>query len=424
MKNSRTGIVPRSALLITLITLLPGISLGLTDLIILREVGSCSPGIRAVDVGNNAGPGLDWGLKPDGSEMIFFTGSEYSNGGDLWEVDPTTGAASILFQDGRAWQDVACAPDGMQLYLKDNTDYPDAQSYLYSLELTGLLNRSTTWTNNRNGDLSFFHMVTEVYPVWGAPSDIVVATRFGALRQVVCGFSGREAWAPTFDPVSEDHLYYSLDPDRYGSEWGRIMRMPLDGSDCPGTLIYMPAVHEDLGGLSIAPDGSRLAFVRSPFTGGPRELVVAELDPVTREITSLCVPITEADNQWTLYAWTAFSPDSSDLVILGEPNGFSAVHDDEVPPADAMSIGIAPNPFNPATTISFTVPVAGHGHLAVFNLRGEMVRVLAEGEMAEGPNQVVWNGLDQHGNRVASGPYIIRLETNAGVRTGKLTVLK
>lgn len=407
-----------------LFTLLPGISQGFTDLIILREVGSCSPGFRTIDVGNNAGSGLDWGLNPDGSERIFFTGSEYSNGGNLWEVDPTTGTASILYQDGRAWEDVACSPDGMQLFLKDNTGYPEAQGYLYSLELLGLLDRSTSWTNNRHGDLSHYHMATEVYPVWGGTSDIAVSTRFGALRQAVCGFSTREAWDPTFDPVSEDHLYYFVDPDRYGAQWSRIMRMPIDGSDCPGTLIYMPDVHEDISGLSISPDGSRLAFVRSPFTGGPRELVVAELDPVTREIASLCVPITEADNQWTLYAWTAFSPDSSDLVILGEPNGFSAVHDDELPPADAMSIGIAPNPFNPATTISYTVPLAGRGHLAVFNLRGELVRVLVEGEMASGPDQVVWNGQDQHGNRVASGPYIIRLETKAGVRTGKLTVLK
>ena len=72
----------------------------------------------------------------------------------------------------------------------------------------------------------------------------------------------------------------------------------------------------------------------------------------------------------------------------------------------------APNPFNAATVIRFQIP-AGREHepveLVVFNLSGQLVRVLAEGTFAVGERRLVWDGRDERGADLASGVYLCRL---------------
>jgi hypothetical protein len=84
-----------------------------------------------------------------------------------------------------------------------------------------------------------------------------------------------------------------------------------------------------------------------------------------------------------------------------------------------------PNPFNPATTIRFDVPVGGaHTTLAVYDVSGRLVRVLVDKHMAEGTYREDWDGSDANGNAVASGVYFYRLDAPAFVRTRKMVILK
>ena len=83
-----------------------------------------------------------------------------------------------------------------------------------------------------------------------------------------------------------------------------------------------------------------------------------------------------------------------------------------------------PNPFNPTTTITFAVPKAGDVTLAIYNLRGRLVRTLAEGPLAAGQHKVVWDGNDSRGLRVASGIYVYRLEANEFVESKKLILAR
>ena len=71
--------------------------------------------------------------------------------------------------------------------------------------------------------------------------------------------------------------------------------------------------------------------------------------------------------------------------------------------------GAAPNPFNPMTTLHFSLPVAGHAELKLFDVQGRLVRTLVDGQLRAGPGQVRWDGRDQGGRRVASGTYYARL---------------
>ncbi len=65
-----------------------------------------------------------------------------------------------------------------------------------------------------------------------------------------------------------------------------------------------------------------------------------------------------------------------------------------------------PNPFNPSTNISFEMHVAGEASLKIFNIRGETVTTLAQGNIQPGNYQVTWDGKDSNGQIVAAGNYI------------------
>ena len=82
-----------------------------------------------------------------------------------------------------------------------------------------------------------------------------------------------------------------------------------------------------------------------------------------------------------------------------------------------------PNPFNPETSIDFSVPTGGRQvRLEIFDILGQRVAVLFDGEMAAGKHRLHWRGLDREGRPVASGIYIYRLQSGA-LRMAKRMVL-
>jgi hypothetical protein len=78
-----------------------------------------------------------------------------------------------------------------------------------------------------------------------------------------------------------------------------------------------------------------------------------------------------------------------------------------------------PNPFNPSTAIHFAMPTAGRVRLAIYNLRGELVRTPVDGERAAGYHRVTFNA-----RGLASGTYFYRLESGDFVSTRKMILQK
>ncbi len=83
-----------------------------------------------------------------------------------------------------------------------------------------------------------------------------------------------------------------------------------------------------------------------------------------------------------------------------------------------------PNPFNPETTISFDMPVTGHANLSVYNVKGQLVKTLADGKLGYGKQSFVWNGTDNSGQNVTSGLYFYRLTANGSTETKKMMLMK
>ncbi len=90
-----------------------------------------------------------------------------------------------------------------------------------------------------------------------------------------------------------------------------------------------------------------------------------------------------------------------------------------------MSLGPnAPNPFNPLTTLNFSLPVADSIQLEVYDLRGLRVDTVVQGYYSAGNHSVLWDGKDAQGQAVASGTYFARLSNTKHAVTRKIMLVR
>jgi subtilisin-like proprotein convertase family protein len=115
-------------------------------------------------------------------------------------------------------------------------------------------------------------------------------------------------------------------------------------------------------------------------------------------------------NQWCLRLTSA--ADLSGWAEGGTPSVALALH------------GNTPNPFNPRTKISFSIPQPMEVELAIFNLQGRRVAMLVSGLMPAGRQDVFWDGKDGSGQTVSSGLYVYRFKAGDFVQTRKMTLMK
>jgi flagellar hook assembly protein FlgD len=86
----------------------------------------------------------------------------------------------------------------------------------------------------------------------------------------------------------------------------------------------------------------------------------------------------------------------------------------------------SPNPFNPETTISFEL-TSGHNEnieLAIYNLKGQIVKQLVNENLSAGSHSYRWNGRDDNHKPVASGVYFYKLQVDGNQKTKKMLLLK
>ncbi len=84
-----------------------------------------------------------------------------------------------------------------------------------------------------------------------------------------------------------------------------------------------------------------------------------------------------------------------------------------------------PNPFNPSTTIKFSIQNDSRIELSVFNIKGQKIRTLIQNELMKGNHSTIWNGNDDSENSVSSGIYLYKLNVNGKAETmNKCLLLK
>jgi hypothetical protein len=83
-----------------------------------------------------------------------------------------------------------------------------------------------------------------------------------------------------------------------------------------------------------------------------------------------------------------------------------------------------PNPFNPATVVEFKIPQPAKVSLKIYNILGQLVRVLVDEEKIAGTYTVYWDGNDQKGDPVSSGIYFYKLNAGDLTEVKKMVLLK
>lgn len=181
---------------------------------------------------------------------------------------------------------------------------------------------------------------------------------------------------------------------------------------------------------AVSPDGEWLLF-----TGSFKEEANKWLD-------GLCVYNLKSGESFKAFPRAEFamtrakwSPDGKNIVytvagkriymITFQPTPFwkpTAVN--EQAPSEFSLQGNYPNPFNPSTTIEFSLPASGPVNLSVFAITGQKVRELVNGQLEAGKHSLSWDGRDVTGKAVSSGVYISRLSMGNRVISKSMTLAK
>jgi uncharacterized membrane protein len=202
---------------------------------------------------------------------------------------------------------------------------------------------------------------------------------------------------------------------------------------------------EDTGSVAfdISDDGKVVGFSSNPFFGYPRAIIWTPEDglmPLDEYLAM--VGVVGYDGQY-LYNATSISADGNVIVgnyedgivkgcFLVRLNGVVAIDDpeddladpDDTPELATRVDGAYPNPFNPMTTVKFSLAHDQQIRLSVVDMTGRRVAELASGVYGAGEHPVIWNGTDAAGRAVASGTYLIHLETEEGLKTGKMMLVR
>jgi len=97
---------------------------------------------------------------------------------------------------------------------------------------------------------------------------------------------------------------------------------------------------------------------------------------------------------------------------------------DNIIPLVTELTGNYPNPFNPATSISFAVSEAGNVTIDIYNVRGEKVKTLIDAHLAADFYSMDWNGTDDNQNSVSSGVYFYKMKAGRYTSTKKMILMK
>lgn len=93
-------------------------------------------------------------------------------------------------------------------------------------------------------------------------------------------------------------------------------------------------------------------------------------------------------------------------------------------PAGIVGAGNYPNPFNPATTIRFTLGQAGPTSVVIYDLAGRLVRTLLAESLSAQTHEVVWRGRDDDGSEVAAGVYFYQINSGLHQSVGRMALVK
>ncbi len=93
-------------------------------------------------------------------------------------------------------------------------------------------------------------------------------------------------------------------------------------------------------------------------------------------------------------------------------------------PALLRGVAVAPNPFNPRTTVTFSLAAPADVRAGVYDLQGGLVAVLADRRYPAGDHALPWGGRDRSGRPASSGVYVLRLGADGVALSEKMVLVR
>ena len=115
---------------------------------------------------------------------------------------------------------------------------------------------------------------------------------------------------------------------------------------------------------------------------------------------------------------------TDDGVISYTDDSVTSIDDDSATPEAMPTVTAHPNPFNPSTTIEFTLPEYGFATITIYSMAGQKIHELTADFMPAGTHTLLWDGKDLNGNAVSSGIYITRLQAGKYAATGRMVLIR
>ncbi|MCL2064426.1 MAG: T9SS type A sorting domain-containing protein [Candidatus Cloacimonetes bacterium] len=202
--------------------------------------------------------------------------------------------------------------------------------------------------------------------------------------------------------------------------------LPVDGGEIAGLKFYIESEHTVPPLLRDCFGGNSSKKPRNDDDGDNNTI----LPPDTTEYTLEIDLDYETTYQWQVIAFNEFGDSVDNQAFIFTTIKYSSDKDENTLPLKTELLGNFPNPFNPETTISFTVGNAFirsesvHVSIDIYNIRGQRVKRLLEGFYESGSHTVVWDGKEDNGREQGSGVYLYRLVAGDFVDTRRMVLLK
>jgi hypothetical protein len=358
---------------------------------------ACATVTTTDNVPDTSTPNYVYVMNPDPayaiwSQFVTFNGYAYSLTGDpsflvndsAWDLDPAD--LTFLDMNNDGIPETPYSANGGRLVFKYNpTCVPVIEAMEVQTEFVGIAEDECDNNGDLNGDggVNVNDIVTLVQYVLGnvtlddaqscradinGDSSIDVLDIVGIV-QVILGTRGEAATSATFTRTDSG------------------LEMSANGVV---DAIEVTLVHGDNFKIELNEGVSELNIVASK-TSKDNETILIVVAPKDGEIAKI-------SGEYAI---------KEDGLLAANSNGYIAT---SMPTAFSLSEAY-PNPFNPSTTIGFSVPESAHVTLSIYDMTGRLVTTLVDGTVDMGVHMVEWSGEDSSGSMVSADVYIYALES-------------
>ena len=124
-------------------------------------------------------------------------------------------------------------------------------------------------------------------------------------------------------------------------------------------------------------------------------------------------------------AWSRIVPANGEITLASAIPGLSIRTGGADALPESYSLGNNyPNPFNPSTRFEIALPSVSTVELAVYNVLGSRIAVIAKGEMTAGYHTLEWDGTTEGGAHAGSGVYILRMSAGEYSAVTRIILMK